>query len=105
MAKQTITAHLCMALNFPLQANGRRDYLQEQVWEPEVWGFRMKDERDRIYIGPQQLTVEVPDNFNPVPAQVAALEQEKREAMDAYQKRVAEINERLSKLLAITHEA
>ena len=35
----------------------------------------------------------------------AALEAAKQKAMDQYQRTVADINERLSKLLAITNEA
>ena len=46
--------------------------------------------------------VDIPENFNPIPQQVAALERQKAEALQKYQTTVAEINERLSKLQAIT---
>jgi len=53
---------------------------------------------------PHNVTVPLPDDFNPVAAEVAALEQQKVIALRAYQESVAEINERLSKLMAITNE-
>lgn len=74
------------------------------LWEPELWGVKMDENAHRVFLREVSFEVEVPDDFNPVPHQVAALEKEKRAALEAYQKRVGEINERLSKLLAIEHE-
>ena len=105
MAKQTVAVHVCMALNFPFDAKGDRDYMRPQEWAPEVWFFKPGDNEERVHIGRQSVTVEVPDDWNPIPGQVAALEREKTEALAKYQASVAQINERLSKLLAITHEA
>jgi hypothetical protein len=62
------------------------------------------DNQSRVFVGTQQFTVEVPDDFNPVPAQVRLIEEKKREALALYQSTVAECNERLSKLQAITCE-
>jgi hypothetical protein len=104
MAKQTVVAHVFMEHDHPTKEDGQRDW-SRTIWAPTIWKCRVDDEDDCIYIGAQTVTVEVPDNFNPVPAQVAALEAEKSKALAAYQKTVADINERLSKLLAITHEA
>ena len=53
---------------------------------------------------PHSFTVPLPDDFNPVAAEVAALEQQKVLALRAYQQSVTEINERLSKLQAICNE-
>lgn len=103
MAMTPMTVHLCMALDYPMGADGLRDYSKEQEWSPEAWGFKPNDSDERIYVGPRQITVEIPDDFNPVPQQVAALEKEKAEALEKYQQAVAQINERLSKLLAITN--
>ena len=50
------------------------------------------------------VTVDLPENFNPVAAEVASLQEQKTQALEAYQRTVAELNERLSKLLAITNE-
>lgn len=105
MAMTTLTTHLCMEFNYPTGPDGFRNYGAAQQWEPTVWGFKPSDSEERIYVGPRTITVEVPDDFNPIPQQVAALEREKAEALAKYQASVASINERLSKLLAITHEA
>jgi hypothetical protein len=48
---------------------------------------------------------EPPADFNPVAKEVEALEKRKAAALRAYQTTVSEINERLSKLQAITFEA
>ena len=105
MAKQTVAAHVFMESDYARTEDGHINYRAEKVWRPVIWCARVDDNDDRVFIGEQSVTVEVPDNFNPVPAQVAALEEEKRAALAAYQETVCRINERLSKLLAITHEA
>jgi hypothetical protein len=48
---------------------------------------------------------EVPADFNPVAKEVEALEKRKVDALRDYQATVSEINDRLSKLQAITYEA
>ena len=53
---------------------------------------------------PHKVTLPLPENFNVHAAQVAALEVEKTNAIAAYQATVASINERLSKLLALSNE-
>ena len=100
--KQTIGAHLFMELDYPTRTDGTPDFYAEKVWTPTIWKGRVSDEYDRIYVGTRQIEIEVPDDFNPIPLQVAALELEKAEVLEAYQRSVASINERLSKLLAIT---
>lgn len=79
------------------------DRYTERVWRPTIWRFKPLDDAERVFIAEQVFTVEIPDNFDPVPAQVAALEAEKRQAMAEYQAKVADINERLSKLQAIEY--
>lgn len=76
-------------------------YTCTEVWEPLVYPHEMSDDETRIYLNEQTIEVETPDDFDPAPKQVAALEAEKRKAMDEYQAKVASINERLSKLQAI----
>lgn len=53
---------------------------------------------------PHEITVPLPDDFNPVAAEVASLEAQKLQALQQYQTSVAVINERLSKVLALTNE-
>ena len=102
MAKQAATAYVFMEYDYHEDANGKKNY-SAQIWAPAIWKCRVSDEEHRVFIGTQSVEVDIPDDFNPIPAQVAALEKSKRDAMDAYQRTVAEINDRLSKLLAITN--
>jgi len=50
------------------------------------------------------LTFTPPSDLNLTAIEIAALEAEKLKALESYQRTVADINERLSKLLAITNE-
>lgn len=79
------------------------DAYTEKAWRPTIWRFKPDDDADRVFIAERMFTVEIPDDFDPVPRQVAALEAQKREAMNAYLAKVADINERLSKLQAIEY--
>lgn len=51
-----------------------------------------------VLVGKQPIEFEVPDDFNPVPVQVAMLEAEKEKAMKEFNERVFRINEQISKL-------
>ena len=53
---------------------------------------------------PHRVTLPLPEDFNPVSAEVASLEAQKLTALADYQRTVAEINTRLSKLQAICNE-
>ena len=82
-----------------------------QSWEdkdaPVKWCFfSMKVSADGAYIPVSEAAfeVDVPDSWNVVAAQVEALEKQKRDALDAYQKKVSEINDRLAILQAICNE-
>jgi hypothetical protein len=75
----------------------------EMKWQPTIRHLHMDDEADRIFIREIDLEVDIPDDFDPTPHQVKALEAQKREALLKYQQTVAEINETLSKLQAITY--
>jgi hypothetical protein len=74
-------------------------------WHPDIWGCKVDEAPDRVYIGEQAIEVDIPDDFNPVPAQVRALEELKAEEVKKHVIRMAEINEQLSKLLCITNDA
>jgi hypothetical protein len=62
------------------------------------------DELGYIPVCEASVEVDVPDDFNIVAAHVNSLEAERARALAEYQEKVASINERLSKLLAITNE-
>ena len=74
-----------------------------QGWRPEIWRWEASENENLIFISASMFAVEIPDDFDPVPKQVAVLLDERRAAMDEYQQKVAEINERLSKLQAIEY--
>ena len=97
MAKIDVTAFVHMANRHCC------DYSKKE-WVAETWCFKVAGDEDLIFIGEQFVSVEIPANFNPVPAQVAALEAQKLAALEKYQESVANINDRLSKLLALTNE-
>lgn len=77
-------------------------------WKPEwrpVWKwYRPDNDKDLVYIGEQTIAFEVPDDFDPRPGQIAALEEEKRAITAAFQKRVTEINGQIANLQAITFD-
>ena len=55
-----------------------------------------------VYIVPCSVEVELPDDFNPIPAQVASLEKEKLEILAKSAKDVMMIDDRISRLTCIT---
>lgn len=71
-------------------------------WQLSFWDMRVDESKDRIFLEERLIEVNV-TGFNPIPKQVAALEAEKAQALEQYQKCVADINRQLSKLLAIEH--
>ena len=81
-----------------------------QDWEPTdrptdytFFSFQDATASGYILVCPASVEVEIPDTFNPVSAEVSALEAKKLEALEEYQRTVARYNERLSKLQAITN--
>lgn len=73
----------------------------QKKWRPQIWSLKASDNENRVFIERREVEIETPDDFDPVPQQVAALEKQKLEALATYQQAVAEINDRLSKLQAI----
>ena len=66
---------------------------------------QLDDTEDRTYVGPQEIEIDVPDNYDPRAQQVAALEALKQKVMADYHKSVTEINDRISKLQALEYTA
>lgn len=58
---------------------------------------------DEFMVMEHSITVDVPADFDPRPAQIAALNEQKKKIREKYLEKVAEIEERISKLLAISH--
>lgn len=57
-----------------------------------------------VTVRPHEIEVEVPDDFDPRPQQIAALEAEKQKARAEFHARVTEIDRQIQSLLAIEHE-
>ena len=80
---------------------------QQWPWEGQgafqVYSCKLDDAQHRVYVGPQEIEIEVPDDYDPRAQQIAALEAEKKRVMAEYQKTVRDITERISRLQAIEH--
>lgn len=68
-------------------------------WDCRTWGYDGKD--GQVFVKEHTTTVEVPDDFDPRPAQVAALEAEKQKARADFQARITEIDRQIQSLMAI----
>jgi hypothetical protein len=62
-----------------------------------------KHDSSYIFVGTAEVTFEVPDNFDPRPQQVKALEEKRRELQAQFAAAVTEINRQISQLQAIEH--
>ena len=76
---------------------------------PDI-GFSMykpsaKYSPNTVVVAEHEIEVEVPDGFDPRPAMVAALEEQKRLAQVEFSRTVIEIDRRIQSLLAIEHVA
>lgn len=67
--------------------------------------FAPIEDEETAIVGPHSFEVEVPDDFNPIPQQVAALEEKKRLARLALAKELADLDDRIGKLTCITFAA
>jgi hypothetical protein len=81
---------------------------RKYAWENKGYFFalpsKFDDDDSRTYVGPQEVEIEVPDDFDPRPAQIAALDAQKQKIMADFNKSVAEINERISRLQALEYK-
>ena len=60
---------------------------------------------EKVVVKQQVFDVDVPDDFDPRPQMVKALEAEKEKARADFAKRVMEIDKRINELLALEHTA
>ena len=68
-------------------------------WDCRIWDAASVD--GRVFVTEHTTTVEVPDDFDPRPQQVAALEAAKQKARAEFQERITEIDRQIQSLLAI----
>ena len=84
-------------------------YYQKYDWDTEgtyqVFPFKANYDESRTFVCEQEVEIEVPDNYDPTPQKIAALEAEKAKVMADYQKSVTEINTRINKLQALEYTA
>ena len=84
-------------------------HFQKCSWETEgkfiVFYVPLDDTQDRTYVGEQEIEIDIPDDYDPRAQQVAALEALKQKVMADYHKSVTDINDRISKLLALEYTA
>ena len=99
MSKQVIKTNLYMDRTY-----GVKDGKYIHSWEPQVKPFKYLEDPGCVWIGEINITVEAPDNFDPVSHQVAALHAQKARALREYQERVMQIKEQLDKLLALENK-
>ena len=76
-----------------------------EAGEYQVIYAKLSDDEFRTYVCSQDIELDVPDNYDPTAQQLAALQKEKDKAQEEFSKKVASINERISKLQAIEYTA
>jgi hypothetical protein len=76
-------------------------FIWDDKGEFEALSFKADDDEYRTFVCEQEIEIEVPDDYDPRVQKIAALEKQKQKVMADYQKTVNEINDRISKLLAI----
>ena len=85
----------------------KKGYQEEGVFELLPWDCREWGEDNnggRVFVKEHTTEVEIPDDFDPRPHQVAAFIAEKQKARADFLKRVTEIDRQIQSLLAIEHE-
>ena len=97
MSMQTIKCFLFM------QERYTDDYRAKE-WKPELWTIKVDDSQSRVYIRDIEVQVDAPDDFAPVPKQVAALQSEREKIIAKFTKELEANSDALAKLLSITNE-
>ena len=80
-------------------------YSWEEKGEFLLFYAKVDDTESMIHVNEQEVEIEVPDNYDPTAQQLAALQKEKEKAQEEFSKKVASINERISKLQALEYTA
>jgi hypothetical protein len=84
-------------------------YYAKYLWEEEAtyafYSIKIDDTEYMTCVGSQELEIEVPSDYDPTAQRLAALQKEKEKAQEEFSKKVAGINERISKLQALEYTA
>ena len=78
-------------------------YLWKNEGQFELYSVQLDDSEFRTYVGPQEIEIDVPKNYDPRAQQIAALEKQKQKVIADFQKSVDDISERISKLQALEY--
>ena len=101
MSIQTIPAFLYMQR----RVKWSTDYSSSSYeWKPDVWTFRASNDEDRIFVREITLTVDAPDDFDPVSGQVVVLNAEREKITAEFTAALKKNADKLQKLLALTNE-
>ena len=71
----------------------------------KLFSCKMDGDDTHLYICSQEVEIEVPDNYDPRPAQIAELLKKQTKAAADYQNTVTEIQRRIAELQAIEFKA
>ncbi|MBQ0917488.1 hypothetical protein KBW71_03465 [Hydrogenophaga aromaticivorans] len=94
-----------------VQINAFICYAQPDPWEKESHGFSVQSfdptpyTKSKVLVGEQMIEVEVPENFDPRPQLVKALQAEKEKARKEFADKVMQIDRQINELLALEHTA
>jgi len=80
-------------------------YPWQEAAEYQVMYAKLADDQYRTYICSQDIVLDIPDEYDPTAQKLAALQKEKDKAQEEFSKKVANINERISKLQALEFTA
>lgn len=98
MSAQIVNGYMFIEFTFDWE-----DDLKEK-WLPRWYAYRADESTRRVFIREMPITFDVPEDWDPLPRQIAVLEDDRRQAMDEFQRKVADINEQKSKLQALTFD-
>ena len=84
-------------------------YYNQFSWQNKgdytFFSCKLEDNESRTYVGSKEMEIEVPDRYDPTYQKIAALQKEKEQAQAEFAQKVAQINERISKLQALEYTA
>jgi len=92
--KTTVTVHLHYA-----------KYSWENKGIFEIFSCQLDDNECRTYVGPREVEVDIPEDYDPRAQQIAALEKHKQKVMADFQNTITEINAQISNLQALEYAA
>jgi hypothetical protein len=73
-------------------------------WMPTFLSFEVEDDAERVFVGETEVTLDYPDDFDPVPKQVAAMQAERAKIVAEFTAKLSGIDEKLAQLQALTNE-